>query len=320
MSSPPFVLVVPLVARLPAPLAYGAAVLHGDLYYRWNKRRRREIARCLGLVFGNLSPKERQPIVRDYFRLRSCEAVDSMRMAGSGRALRRLVEVRGIRYLDEALAQGKGVVLCGAHFGSHNNCFDLLGTMGYRINWIARWSFRDDDGLNPLGKLFYRIGLSRPVTPHSSTIERKPENPAVAIEAMRALRKNEVVGVMVDHAVYPFDKARPVSVKFLNGTASLLPGAITLAQFTGAPVLMMLMRRSGDWRHQVIDISPPMPVQGDPVAAFKRCLSFVEDAILRMPAHWKSWRIGRMIQLGLLAGDSAPFPSKRRRNPHSKRT
>jgi lauroyl/myristoyl acyltransferase len=101
--------------------------------------------------------------------------------------------------------------------------------------------------------------------------------------------------------VIPRDRSRTVPVDFLNGRALLLPGTITIARLTGAQVLMTFMYRSEDWRHQVLEISPPMPVDaGDTVAAFGRCLGVVEDAIRRHPAHWIFWRSSNLIDLGLL--------------------
>lgn len=55
---------------------------------------------------------------------------------------------------------------------------------------------------------------------------------------------------------------------------------------TGAKVIVGLLRRSPDWRHQVLEISDPVPVQGNPVEAFKQCLATIEATIWRYPAQW----------------------------------
>ena len=59
------------------------------------------------------------------------------------------------------------------------------------------------------------------------------------------------------------DRTRAVDVTFLGRQARLLPGVVTLAQLTGAPVLMVFMHRLADYRHQVLDISPPVPAEGE---------------------------------------------------------
>jgi lauroyl/myristoyl acyltransferase len=41
--------------------------------------------------------------------------------------------------------------------------------------------------------------------------------------------------------------------------AELLPGAVALARLTGAPLLMGIAHRAADYRHQVLEISAPVP-------------------------------------------------------------
>ena len=138
------VIIVPLIAFLPAPLAYGIAVKRGDFRHQFDKSFREEIAYRVKGVFGNqLSAEQRSRVVRDFFRLRSCEAVDAMRLAGKGRALARLVETRGLEHIEAALAAGKGAILCSAHFGSYNSGFALLGSFHFPITLLARWSYYD---------------------------------------------------------------------------------------------------------------------------------------------------------------------------------
>jgi len=101
--------------------------------------------------------------------------------------------------------------------------------------------------------------------------------------------------------VLPADRRRAVSLDFLNGQALLLPGAIMIAQLTGAPVLMTFMRRSADWRHQTLEISPPVPLDGDATTAFKRCVAVVEAAIRQDPAYWEFWYgLSDLGKLGLV--------------------
>jgi len=133
--------IVPLVAFLPASLAYRVACLQGDLRYRLDRSKREEIMRCLESVFGDrLSLPEQTRVTRDFFRLQSCAPVDVTRLAGKGRALTRLVEIRGREHLEAALAAGKGAILCSAHFGSFNCAMSLIGASGFPITVIGRWA------------------------------------------------------------------------------------------------------------------------------------------------------------------------------------
>ena len=76
---------------------------------------------------------------------------------------------------------------------------------------------------------------------------------------------------------------------FLGRQVRLLPGVVALAQLTGAPVLMVFMHRLADYRHQVLEISAPVPVEGDITTAFGRCVAAMDAAIRKYPAHWVYW-------------------------------
>lgn len=307
---------MPLVAFLPAPFAYGIAILVGDLRYRFYPEFRGEIEYTLLRVLGDrLSSEERSQATRDWYRLRSCETVDAIRLAGDGRSLARLVEIRGLEHIYAALAAGKGALLCGAHFGSYRCCFSLIGSLGFPITLITNWSY-DDDDLSPIDRLFNRLIQDRPVVHHlqNPNIVRRQGKIGVAVEAAILLRKNELLATMLDHSDYgdpvaPTDSAKQVSIDFLGDKASLLPGAMTIAQITRAQVLVTFMRRSADWRHQVLEISPPIQVQGDALAAFRKCLAVLEEAIYQNPAHWIKWNSTAMTQLGMLTTSNARPPN-----------
>ena len=64
---------------------------------------------------------------------------------------------------------------------------------------------------------------------------------------------------------------------------------MTLAQLTGAPLLMGIAYRAADYRHQVLEISAPVPVDGDIKTVFERCAAEVSAAIRRSPASWAFW-------------------------------
>jgi hypothetical protein len=86
---------------------------------------------------------------------------------------------------------------------------------------------------------------------------------------------------------------------------------VTLAQLTGAPLLMGFMYRTADYRHQVLEISAPVecPAGEDTAASFARCVAEVSAAIRRSPAHWVYWASkGDLANLGLVSpdGDEAP--------------
>jgi lauroyl/myristoyl acyltransferase len=301
--------VAPVLARLPAALGYRLACWRGDLLFRCQPGKRAELARNVRLVLGNeLSPAATQQVVRDWFRLLSCGTVDVKGLRRGARSLRRLVEIRGREHLEAALAAGKGAILCSAHFGSHASGLSVLHASGFPVTHIGRWdhnykySFHNYTVVSSAKRWFWNLVYTRPVMRYRQrpNIEPWPGRPQVAVLAAVALRANEVVSISIDAPPLDNERARAVDVPFLGRQAQLLPGVVTLAKLTGAPVLMGFLHRGADYRHQVWEISAPVPLEGETATAFGRCVAEVSAAIRRSPAHWDLWDTTDLARLGLI--------------------
>jgi lauroyl/myristoyl acyltransferase len=294
---------LPFLARLPAALGYRMACRRGDWQFRSQAGRRAEVAHNLQLVFGDeLSPAAAQQVTREWFRLASCEMVDVKRLRHRGKPLRRLVEFRGREHLEAALAAGKGAILCSAHFGSYNCGFSVLHASGFPVTGIGNLWYKHEGGVSSADRWLWEFYF-RPVWRHRQrpNIETSPGRPEVAALAAAALRANEVVTICIDATPLDGNRTSTVEVPFLGRRAGLLPGTAVLAQVTGAPLLMAFMYRAADYRHQVLEISAPMPVEGDTATAFGRCAAEVSAAIRRSPAHWESWpKTDDLVELGLI--------------------
>ncbi|MGB6453794.1 MAG: lysophospholipid acyltransferase family protein [Streptosporangiaceae bacterium] len=293
----------PALARLPAALGYRMACWRGDWLFRRETEKRTEIAGNLQLVLGNeLSPAAAQQVTREYFRLSSCEAIDVKRLRRRARPLRRLIEIRGREHLEAALAAGKGAILCTGHFVSLNSAFSVLHASGFPITSIGRWWYKYDPGISSVERRIWELYL-RPVRRHRQrpNIEPWPGRPQVAALAAAALRANEVVTITIDAPPLDSDRTRAIEVPFLGRRARLLPGAVVLAQVTGAPLLMGVLYRAADYRHQVLEISAPVPLGGDTAAAVEGCAAEVSAAIAKRPALWEPWaKTVDLVDLGLI--------------------
>jgi lauroyl/myristoyl acyltransferase len=303
---------LPLLARLPSALGYRMARQRGDWQFRSQAARRAEVAHNLQLVFGDeLSPAAVQQVTQEWFRLASCEMVDIKRLRHKGRALRRLVEIRGREHLEAALAAGRGAILCSGHFGSYNCGFSVLHASGFPVTGIGRLWYRYEGDLSSGERRLWEFYF-RPVWRHRQrpNIEPFPGRPEVAALTVAALRANEVVAICIDAAPMDSDRGRAVEAPFLGRRATLLPGIVRLAEATGAPVLMGFLYRAADYRHQVLEISAPMPVKGDTATAFGRCAAEVSAAIRRSPAHWETWsKTDQLVDLGLIPSQRGGSPA-----------
>jgi KDO2-lipid IV(A) lauroyltransferase len=269
-------------------------------------------------VLGDgLGPDEPERLAREFFRMTSCELIDVMRLRGRARALGKLVEIRGREHLDAALAAGKGAILCTAHFGSCNSAFSLLHATGFPLTSIGRswWKYEADK--SAAERRLWDFAYARRLRRHRQrpAIAPLPGRIQVAAQAALVLRANEIVTISSDAPPLDADQARAVEMPLLGRQARLLPGVVGLARLTGATVLMMFIYRSADYCHQVLEISPPVPVDGETVAAFGHCVAAIDGAIGGSPAHWSYWASTEdLASLGVLppapsAGQAAVSPS-----------
>jgi lauroyl/myristoyl acyltransferase len=297
----------PLLARLPASAGYRMACSRGDWLWRGQPLKRAELVRNLRLVLGEeLTPSAEREFTREWFRNASCEALDIKRLRGNGRALRRLVEIRGQEHLDAALAQGRGAIVCSAHFGSFDSAFSLLGASGFPVTTIGRWQHNFTVGLSSAERRFWDRVYAEPLRRHRKRPNIEPWTGRfdAAARAASTVRAGEVLTIAIDAPPLDSDLDRTVEVPFLGRRIKLLPGAVAIAQATKAPVLMCFAYRRPDYRHQVLEISAPIPMDGDKATAFGRCAAAVSAAIAREPAHWRYWASPvDLATLGLLPAD-----------------
>jgi lauroyl/myristoyl acyltransferase len=307
VETPVFWLVVaPLLARLPASLAYRAACWRADWVFRNWPEEFAGISRNASQILGeDFSPAEANRLARELVRCESCEIIDVMRLHGRARSLTKLVEVRGREHLDAALAEGKGAILCSAHFGSYLSSFSVIHASGIPVTTIGRWWWDYTPGVSSAARRFWNFVHARRVMRHRQrpNIQPWPGRIQVGVQAAAALGENEVVTICSDPPPQGTDRARAIEVPFLGQPATLLPGVVTLARLTGAPVLMTFMHRSADHRHQVLEISPPVSMEGETATSFGRCVAAIEAAVRTSPAQWHYWsETEELVALGLLPG------------------
>ena len=303
-----FWLVAPLVARLPARLAYGFACRRGDLVARWWPDESAVVARNLRQVFGDrLAEADLERVVRDFHRDSSCEVIDIMNLRHDARPLKKLVEIRGREHLEAAIAGGKGAMLCTAHFGSYDSAISLLHASGFPASAIGHWWWDYLPGVSKDTRRFWDFVHGRRLLRHRQgpNIEPWTDRIMAAMQAAGRLKRNEMVAICSDAFVLKNDQPRAVQVPLLGKEATMLPGVVGLARSGGAPVLMMFAHRSPDYRHQVVEISAPVSMEGGPKEAFRRCAAAMDAAISSNPALWHFWGETNygLVELGLIPAD-----------------
>jgi Kdo2-lipid IVA lauroyltransferase/acyltransferase len=256
-----------------------------------------------------LGQREAERMAREIFRIRTCEVIDLMRLRGRARSLGKLVEIRGREHLEAALAGGKGAILCTAHFGSFNCALSLLHAGGFPVTAIGRWWWNYPPDESSADRRIWDWVYARRVLRYRQrpNLEPWPGRVQIAVQAAAALRGNEVVSICSEAPPLEAERGRTIEVPFLGRKATVLPGVVTLARLTGAPVLMAFVHRCPDYRHQVLEISPPVPMEGETATAFGRCMAAMDAAITAHPAEWDAWfERGDLARLGLLPAACRP--------------
>jgi KDO2-lipid IV(A) lauroyltransferase len=103
-------------------------------YYR-KKRRRREIeGKFYFFLKKRWGLEEKRKTIRHIFELRGSRKVMRYLIPLMDlRFIKRFVSVEGLYYLDQALNEGRGVVLMAGHLGNPHLSFNALRVMGYDV-------------------------------------------------------------------------------------------------------------------------------------------------------------------------------------------
>ncbi len=136
-----------------------------------------------------------------------------------------LIVYDGYEHFLRASQQGAGLIFLTAHFGSWELGSFAHGIYGHPVNFVAR---KLD---NPL--------IDKLITHYRSLSgSRAIEKSDFARQALRALRRGESVGILIDQNMLP---GEGVFVDFFGLKACTTPSPARMAQKTGAPLLLGLV-------------------------------------------------------------------------------
>jgi KDO2-lipid IV(A) lauroyltransferase len=271
-----------IAQRLPARPLYAFAVILGEIgYVAWTAKRhiaKRNFAIVLGRPWTD---REVARVARRSFRNFAKYVVEIMRFPKLDVAdFERLVSVEGWEHLRGALALGKGVIFVSIHFGN----FELGGARisdEIPLNVIA-------DELENQRLMDLLVGNRA----HKNITLLSPDGAAKKV--LHALRRNEMVGLMMDLGprAQAFDT---VDAEFF-GTPTAFPAvAASLARVSGAPIVVSACVRRHDNTFTGIAL-PPIFVERTKQAAedVQRATQSIarglEGFVTRWPDQWYIFR------------------------------
>src|SRR5579871_5824222 len=133
-----------LVARLPFRAAMALARLLGHLTRHLPGERRRVAARNLEICFPEFDPATRERLLQATLADLGYLLVEfPLAWLGSDRAMARIpLEIEGLEHLERCRAEGRGVLLVGAHFSHLELCARLVSQ---RIRISGMYRVMDND-------------------------------------------------------------------------------------------------------------------------------------------------------------------------------
>lgn len=265
-----------LAALLPRSVTYPAASCLSFLGYVLLPRRRRTARRNAARVLGvSAESRDARRTAREMFRSYGLYWADFFALNGRlGENVSRFTTFEGLENLEEAVAEGKGVVFATAHLGS----WDVGGTALASIESLASFS-----------------AIVEPVVTEKSEEEMKEMRRKRGLNVIplgrplkigRALRRKEVVFFVADRTI----NGEGVEVEFFSRPAEVPKGPAYWSLKTGAPVVPGFCVRDGKRFICYVDPAVEFEASGDQDRDIRelsaRMVAAFEKYIGRYPPQW----------------------------------
>lgn len=242
-------------------------------------RQRRIAMESLQIAFGDeKSPAELRKIAKQCFWNLGWGMVEMLYYLSRPRSVSEKVVIEGKEYLDQALAEGRGVIAVTAHFGNFPLMMLSCAQQGYPAHSIIRPA-RDEELEQFLVKKREEVGLK--------TVYAVPKRQCV-VKSLRVLRNNGLLFMPVDQN---FGSLGGVYVDFFGSKAATAPGPIIFSLRTKAPILPIFIVRQEDDTHKIIVEKPvTLKVYEDEektvLENMQNVTDIIESYIRKYPHEW----------------------------------
>lgn len=198
----------------------------------------------------------------------------------------RYVSFRNMHYINNALAQGRGVIVSTGHFGSWELAAHALALYGFKSSIVY----------NKLKKPVWLDGLVKKNRERSGNKLILKERAFIAL--YKALKKGEAVTIVTDQHAYPPEGDK---MCFLGQEAWVHSAFVKLSIKTGAVIVPAFMFTEGYSKYVIKAFSPIDPFDyanaADRVVTMtKRAHQALEGVIEREPTLWL-WQHRRFKEL-----------------------
>jgi lauroyl/myristoyl acyltransferase len=188
-----------------------------------------------------------------------------------------------VRLLDEAVAEGRGVVLVGPHWSAHELVAAIISRR-HPLAMLVRQASSSDRATRKL-KWYNALGVEIVLRPSRASAIKD------AVACLKVLKRGKLLGITLDHLAGP---GQGIETRVFGRAARLHGGAFALAISARAP----MVRVSGRWQSDasvlvMFDRAPLALDASDRDAAIRAgvqdwCLWF-EEKLRANPENWLFW-------------------------------
>ncbi len=278
------VIVIPLslvLALLPWKFGYALADAIAALFFRIDKKNKKWAYENLKIIFADhpLSQKEADDLVKrtyrnlarggfEYFKLWQVTAKNADRFA----------YFENYHYIDECLAQGKGIIVVTCHLGNWEFFGSIPAKRGVNLAVIINRQF------NPITDAWLRF-----IREKWGKIKCFYNEVADMKGIVRHLKNNGVIAVLADQTYY----FKPIFVPFFGKQSATADGPAKLHLRYGAPIVMGFSIRQPDGRYRLVFEAPYVhPQTNDFEKDIHDVMTYInsryEEYIRRYPDQWFS--------------------------------
>ena len=260
-----------LIAFLPFRLRLFFGAMLGKVLYTFAKERRYIVATNIELCFPELNKTAQEQLVKDCFIENGRGLIDTLvGWFRNPKHFQSMLDIKNIEVLNNAMAQGKGIILLGAHYTTLDFSANLVSlqipfAVTYRPHKNA---------------LFDAVMLRGRLKNTNGVFDRYDIRGTV-----RHLRKNNIIWYAPDQ---DYGENHAVYAPFFGKPAATITAASRLAKFNNSPILLARHHRNDNTKTYEIEFYPfPEDYPGDDDVADATYMNQQLEKVIRLyPAQY----------------------------------
>jgi lauroyl/myristoyl acyltransferase len=267
------------VARLPRRVSYGIGYFGTWLAYHLMQDGTQGLLHNLRVVCPHEPPEALERLALLTYRSYARDTIDFIRsLSMSPAELGGLVAQFDSGRFEELLAEGRGVIVVGGHFGNWELGGVALARMrNYSLSVVGR-----PEASRAVGQLRQQLRESLGI----ETIEIG-QMLDTALQIRRVLGQNRIVAMLMDRNL----GRDGIDVSFFGRQTPFLRSPAMIASLSGAPLLPCFMLRQNDGRFvafcdRPIRVDPALPIEEGVRQATQAFADQLEERIRAQPYLW----------------------------------